>query len=142
MFTFAAIRAFFSGKINIIFLVLLASLGTVIGVQYLDGKAKNSEISSLNTKIESLNLSIGSKDNTIAQQKSDLQQCSDATQQMKDAADKQKAQAAQELAIANKKAQDNLNYAKNILKASPIGATDYDAAKNLMNQLIDRRSAK
>lgn len=142
MFILAALKGFFTGKINIIFLVIIASLCTIIGVQYLDGKAKNSEITAKEKQIETLVSQIGSQTNTITQQRTDLQTCNDATVAMQKAADKRAVDAKTALDAATKQAQDNLNYAKNLIKLVPTGSNDYDSSKNLMNQLIQRRAGK
>lgn len=134
MFTFAAIRAFFKGGINIVFVSVIVALLTIIGVSYLSNQSKQKEIETLNDKL-------GAAQTEAAQFQGAASDCTAgvaAVQASEAAADQAVSEA---VSVASVKAQIYDKHASAVLNAKPIGTDDYANSKALMEQLIDNRQS-
>jgi predicted negative regulator of RcsB-dependent stress response len=135
MFTLAAIRAFFKGGINIVFISVIVALCTIIGVSYLSNKSKEKEIESLNAKLGAVQ--------TAAQEfQGAASDCSAGVTAVA-ASEASATQAASEaVAVATVKANTYDAHASAVLSAKPVGTDDYANSKALMDSLVaDRQSS-
>lgn len=135
MFTIAAIKAFFKGGTNIVFVSVIVALLTVIGVSYLSNKSKEKEIESLNTKLGAIK--------TAAQEFQGAASDCTAGVTAIAASEASATQASSEaVAAAETKAVAYENHASAVLNTKPIGTDDYANSKALMAKLIADRQAQ
>lgn len=132
MFTFAAIKAFFSGAINLIFIAIVVALLTALGASYMSNKSKQAEIESLNTKLGAVQ--------TAAQEfQGAASDCSAGVAAVASSEASATQAASEAVAIATVKANMFDSHASATLAAKPVGTDDYANSKALMDQLIQDR---
>lgn len=135
MFTFAAIKAFFSGAINIVFISLIVALCTIIGVSYMSNRSKEKEIETLNAKLGAVQ--------TAAQEfQGAASDCSAGVAAVATSEASATEAASHAVAIATVKANMFDSHASATLAAKPVGTDDYTNSKALMDQLITDRQAQ